>query len=158
MGRKTHPVTPAIRALRGAEIPFTVHLYKYEQNGGAQQAAEELSLEERAVIKTLVFQNEKENGLLILMHGDMQVSAKKLARQLQLKKAEPCDQRLAMKLTGYKLRGISPFGTRTPLPVYVELSIFDLEKIYIKGGKHASLPCTACKVPSQRPGSGKRIV
>ena len=139
MGRKTHPVTPAIRALRGAEIPFTVHLYKYEENGGARQAAEELSLTERAVIKTLVFQNEKKNGLLVLMHGDMQVSAKKLARQLQLKKAAPCDQKLAMKLTGYKVGGISPFGIRTPLPVYVESSIFDLERIYINGGKRGML-------------------
>ena len=139
MGKKTHPATPAIRALRGAKIPFTVHLYKYEEQGGARQAAEMLSIKEHSVIKTLVFEDENKNGLLVLMHGNMRVSAKQLARQLQFKKAAPCDQNLAMKLTGYKVGGISPFGIRPPLPVYVESSIFDLEKLYINGGKRGML-------------------
>jgi len=139
MGRNTYPATPAVRALRRAGIPFTPFLYKYEENGGALQAAEALSIEAHSIIKTLVFQNEKRAGFLVLMHGDMQVSAKKLARQLQFKKAVPCDRSLAMKLTGYKVGGISPFGTRTPLPVYGESSIFDLENIHINGGKRGLL-------------------
>ncbi len=139
MSKKKHPTTPALRALRCAEISFTVFLYKYEEQGGALQAAGALSLEKRAVIKTLVFQNEKKDGLLVLMHGDMQVSAKQLARQLHFKKTVPCDPKQAMKLTGYKVGGISPFGTRTPLPVYFESSILDLKNIYINGGKRGLL-------------------
>ncbi len=139
MGKKAHPVTPAIRALRKAKIPFTVHLYKYEDRGGARQAADTLSLEARMVIKTLVFQDENKHGRLVLMHGDQQVSGKQLARQLRCKKAAPCDQNMAMQLTGYRVGGISPFGTRTALPVYVESSIFDLEVIYINGGKRGML-------------------
>ncbi len=139
MGKKAHPVTPAIRSLRKAKIPFTVHLYKYEDKGGARHAAESLSLEARMVIKTLVFQDENRHGFQVLMHGDQQVSGKQLARQLGCKKAAPCDPDKAMKLTGYRVGGISPFGTQTALPVYVESSIFDLEVIYINGGKRGML-------------------
>jgi Cys-tRNA(Pro) deacylase len=139
MGKKAYPVTPGIRVLRKEDIPFTVHLYTYADKGGARQAAAALKLDPHAVIKTLVFQNEHNNGQLVLMHGDAQVSAKQLARQLQCKQAIPCDANLAMKLTGYKVGGISPFGTRTTLPVYVEASIFDLDTIYINGGKRGLL-------------------
>lgn len=139
MGKKAHPVTPAIRALREAKIPFTAHLYKYEDKGGARQAADELSLKEHVVIKTLVFQDENKCGFLVLMHGDQQVSGKQLARQLGCKKAEPCDHNKAMQLTGYRVGGISPFGTRTALPIYAESSIFDLKVIYINGGKRGML-------------------
>ncbi len=139
MGKKAHPVTPAIRTLRQAKVPFSIHLYQYEDKGGARQAAAALSLEERTVIKTLVFQDENKRCFQVLMHGNLQVSAKQLARQLGCKTAEPCDQKQAMKLTGYKVGGISPFGTRTSLPVYVESSIFDLEAIYINGGKRGLL-------------------
>lgn len=139
MGKKAYPVTPGIRALRQAEIPFTVHQYAYADKGGARQAAADLGLAAHAVIKTLVFQDERSNGLLVLMHGDAQVSAKQLARQLQHKQVTPCDAGLAMKLTGYKVGGISPFGTQQVLPIYVEASIFDLETIYINGGKRGLL-------------------
>jgi len=139
MGKKAHPVTPAIRTLRQEKVPFSVWLYKYEDKGGARQAAAALSLEERTVIKTLVFQDENKRCFQVLMHGNLQVSAKQLARQLGCKKAEPCDHQRATKLTGYKVGGISPFGTRTSLPVYVESSIFDLEAIYINGGKRGLL-------------------
>lgn len=139
MGKKAHPATPAIRTLRKESVPFGVHLYTYEDKGGARQAAEALSLETRRVIKTLVFQDENKSGLLVLMHGDLQVSAKQLARQLRCKNAAPCDQTTAMKLTGYKIGGISPFGTRTALPVFVESSIFNLETIYINGGRRGLL-------------------
>jgi len=139
MGKKAYPVTPAIRVLRQEKIPFTVHLYKVADRGGARQAAAALSLEEREVIKTLVFQDENKNGLLVLMHGDLQVSAKQLARQLQCKTAVPCDKKQANQLTGYQVGGISPFGTRTSLQVYAEASIFDFETIYINGGKRGLL-------------------
>jgi len=139
MGKKAFPVTPGIRALRQANIPFTVFQYPYTDKGGARQAAAALGLAAHVVVKTLVFKDERQNGLLVLMHGDAQVSAKQLARQLQTKQVIPCDAGLATKLTGYKVGGISPFGTRHPLPVYAESSIFDLETIYINGGKRGLL-------------------
>jgi len=139
MGKKAYPVTPGIRALRQADIEFSVHQYTYVDKGGVRQAAEALDLAAHAVVKTLVFQDEHKNGLLVLMHGDAQVSAKQLARQLQQKQVTPCDAGLALKLTGYKVGGISPFGTRQSLPVYVESSIFDLDTIYINGGRRGLL-------------------
>lgn len=139
MAKKAYPVTPAIRQLRRENAPFTVHLYHYEDRGGARQAAAALSLEAREVIKTLVFQDENKNGLLVLMHGDSQVSAKQLARQLGCKTALPCDPKEALKLTGYQVGGISPFGTRTALSVYVEASVFNLAAIFINGGKRGML-------------------
>lgn len=139
MGKKAQPVTSAIRVLRKEKVPFTVHLYHYEDKGGARQAAAALCLEERTVIKTLVFQDENKHSFLVLMHGDLQVSAKQLARQLRCKTAAPCDRKQAMKLTGYKVGGISPFGTRASLPVYAEASVFDLKDIYINGGKRGLL-------------------
>ncbi len=139
MGKKAFPITPAIRILRKTKPPFSVHLYNYEDRGGARQAARALSLPEDAIIKTLVFQDHRNKGLLVLMHGDRQVSARQLARTLNCKKATPCDPQQAFKLTGYKVGGISPFGTRTALPVYVESSILDLETLYINGGKRGML-------------------
>ena len=139
MGKKAYPVTPAIRVLRKEKVSFTVHLYKYIDKGGARQAAAELSLEERGVIKTLVFQDENKQGLLMLMHGDQLVSGKQLARQIGCKGVTPCDPQQALKLTGYMVGGISPFGTRNKLPVYAEASIFDLQEIYINGGKRGML-------------------
>jgi len=139
MGKKAYPVTPGIRTLRAEHIPYTVHQYKYQDKGGARQAAEALGLEASCVVKTLVFQDESQNGLLVLMHGNAQVSAKQLARQLQCKQVLPCDGKQAQKLTGYKVGGISPFGTRLSLPVYAEATIFELETIYINGGKRGLL-------------------
>ena len=139
MGKKAHPMTPAIRALRQKKVSFSVHLYKYTDKGGARQAAAALSQAERTVVKTLVFEDENKRCFLVLMHGNLQVSAKQLARQLGCKKAEPCNPQRAMRLTGYKVGGISPFGTRTSLPVYTEASIFDLPAIYINGGKRGLL-------------------
>ena len=139
MGKKAHPITPAIRTLRKEKVPFSVHLYNYEDKGGALQAAAALSLEAESVIKTLVFQDENKHCFLVLMHGNLQVSAKQLARQLRCKQATPCDHKQATKLTGYKVGGISPFGSRTSLPVYVEASVFDRGAIYINGGKRGLL-------------------
>jgi len=139
MAKTAYPVTPAIRQLRKEKIAFTVHLYSYADRGGARQAAAALSLAAREVIKTLVFEDDNGHGLLVLMHGDLQVSAKQLARELGFKTVLPCNPKQARKLTGYQVGGISPFGTRTTLPVYVESSVFDLSAIYINGGKRGLL-------------------
>ena len=136
-------VTPAIRVLRASNVPFTEHLYRYEERGGTRVSARELGVDEHVVIKTLVMQDERKQPLLVLMHGDREVSTKNLARQIGAKAVEPCDAAVAGRHTGYQVGGTSPFGTRKGLPVYVEASILDLPRIYINGGKRGFLVALA---------------
>jgi Cys-tRNA(Pro) deacylase len=142
MAKQNHiayPVTPAIRLLREKHIPFVPHLYPYQEHGGTHHAAAMLTVPEHAVIKTLVMMTDEHQCLLVLMHGDCNVSTKKLARTLSVKQVTPCSEEDAHKYTGYLVGGISPFGTRTRLPVYAQTTIFSLERIYINGGKHGFL-------------------
>lgn len=137
------PVTPAIRALRAAGVPFTEHLYAYEEKGGTKVSARELGVDEHAVIKTLVMQDETGEPLIVLMHGDMQVSTKNLARHLGKKAITPCLPDVAHKHTGYLVGGTSPFGTRKAMPVFAEATIFELDRIYINGGARGFLVALA---------------
>ncbi|HVF55756.1 MAG TPA: Cys-tRNA(Pro) deacylase [Pyrinomonadaceae bacterium] len=134
-----YPVTPAVRLLREKKIEFEPHLYDYEERGGTRHSAAALGVDEHAVVKTLVMQTEARKALVVLMHGDREVSTKALARTLGVKTISPCDPSTAQKHTGYMVGGTSPFGTRAVLPVYVERTIFDLPKIYINGGKRGFL-------------------
>jgi Cys-tRNA(Pro) deacylase len=137
--RVSFPVTPAIRVLRAQSVNFGQHLYSYEERGGTAVSARELGVSEHAVIKTLVMEDDSKRPLLVLMHGDRQVSTKNLARQVGVKTIAPCAPAIADRHTGYQVGGTSPFGTRKALPVYAELSIFDLDLIYINGGKRGYL-------------------
>lgn len=130
-----YPVTTAIRQLRVQKIDFVPYVYEYEEKGGTAQTAKELNVDEHSVIKTIVMENEQGKPLIVLMHGDCEISTKELARELSIKKVQPCDAAKATKATGYMFGGTSPFGTKTRMPVYVESTIMDLEKIYINGGK-----------------------
>jgi Cys-tRNA(Pro) deacylase len=132
---KQYPVTQAVRSLRTGKIDFIPHLYRYEEHGGTHQAASILNVPEHEVIKTLVMEVDSRWQLLVLMHGDREVSTKKLACELGVKRVSPCDPISAEKHTGYKVGGISPFGTRKSLPVCVESSIMMLDRIFINGGK-----------------------
>ena len=134
-----HPITPAIRFLREKKIRFAPHLYKYVEHGGTRESAKQLGLDEHAVIKTLVFETSEKKPLVVLMHGDREVSTKNLARQIGVKSVEPASADRATKWTGYMFGGTSPFGTKMELPVYVERTIFDLNRIYINGGKRGFL-------------------
>ncbi len=134
-----YPVTPAVRLLREKKVSFAPRLYEYEERGGTRRSAEELGVDEHAVVKTLVMETEAKKPLVVLMHGDREVSTKQLARALGVKTVSPCDPQTAQKHTGYVVGGTSPFGTRTRLPVYVERTIFGLPKIYINGGKRGFL-------------------
>ncbi|MCB2191867.1 MAG: aminoacyl-tRNA deacylase [Deltaproteobacteria bacterium] len=133
------PATPALHALKGAGVAFTPRPYDYVPHGGTAEAASQLKIEEHQVIKTLVMQDESGEPLLVLMHGDKEVSTKNLARQLGRKSVEPCAERDAQRYTGYQVGGISPFGTRRKLPVCVEKGILELERLYINGGKRCLL-------------------
>jgi Cys-tRNA(Pro) deacylase len=149
MARKEHaPETPATSFLRQHHVAFTEHLYNYIERGGTAESAKQLGVDEHAVVKTLVMQDQDAKPLIILMHGDRQVSLKNFARQIGAKKVEPCKPEVAQRHTGYQVGGTSPFGTRKPLPVYVECSILALPAIYINGGHRGFLVQIAPKVLS----------
>ena len=131
--------TPAIHYLRERKIPFTEHEYRYEERGGTAVSSRELGVNEHAVIKTLVMEDDAKQPLLVLMHGDKEVSTKNLARQIGRKTVVPCAPDVAQKHTGYLVGGTSPFGTRKQMPVYLERSIADLDRIYINGGRRGFL-------------------
>lgn len=120
-------------------IEFVPHLYDYVEKGGTRESSKQLGVDDRAVIKTLVFETNEKKPLIVLMHGDHEVSTKTLARLLGVKSVEPATTERASKWTGYQFGGTSPFGTQTALPVYVEKSILSLDKIYINGGKRGFL-------------------
>lgn len=134
-----HPVTPAIRALRAAKVSFEPRLYAYETHGGTQRSAAELGVEEHRVIKTIVLETDEGTPLIALMHGDMQVSTKKLARLRDAKSVRPCDPAVALKHTGYQVGGTSPFGTRRTIDVYMHEGIAALSRVLINGGKRGFL-------------------
>lgn len=139
MAKEKSPVTAAVRQLRAAGVAFTDHPYEYEEKGGTAVSARELDVNEYAVIKTLVMQDEDKNPLIVLMHGNMQVSTKELARVLGVKTIQPCDPDTANRHTGYLVGGTSPLGTRKSLPIYMERTILDLPRIFINGGKRGYL-------------------
>ena len=139
MAKARFPVTPAVRQLRQARVDFSEHLYDHQEHDGAPPAARELNLDLNSVVKTIVFADEGSNAHLVLMHGNLEVSGKNLARQLACKSLTSCTPEAAHQHTGYLVGGISPFGTRKPLLVYIEASILELTRIYINGGKRGFL-------------------
>ena len=126
--------TPATAWLRQRRIAFTEHPYTYVDRGGTEESSRQLGVPHNHVVKTLVMQDERANPLIILMHGDMQVNTKNLARAIGAKSVEPCKPEVAQRHSGYLVGGTSPFGTRKQIPVYVEATILDLPKILINGG------------------------
>jgi Cys-tRNA(Pro) deacylase len=139
MVKNKFPTTQAVRYLKGKGIPFLPRLYNYQENGGTEVAARELGADEHLVIKTLVMEDDEGSPLLILMHGDKEVSTKALARILNVKTVTPCTPEAANRHSGYIVGGISPFGTRKALRVFVEESILALPKIFINAGKRGFL-------------------
>jgi len=139
MAKEKIPSTQAIRQLKQYQVEFEPCPYKYEDKGGTRVSARELQVDEHQVIKTLVMEDEQGQGLIVLMHGDQEVSLKQLARQLGVKQVTPCAAQKADRLTGYQTGGISPFGTRQALPVYLETTIAELPEIYINGGRRGLL-------------------
>lgn len=131
---KREPVTPAVRMLRAAGVAFDGHPYSYEQ-GGTAEFASQLGVDEHAVIKTLILEDDNRKPLVMLMHGDREVATGLLARAIGAKRVRPCEPAVADKHSGYRVGGTSPFGTRTAMPVYCERSITELPRIFINGGK-----------------------
>ncbi|HEX6414683.1 MAG TPA: aminoacyl-tRNA deacylase [Burkholderiales bacterium] len=132
-------MTPATSFLKQRGVAFSEHEYEYVEHGGTEWPARALEVPEYHIIKTLVMEDEARKPLIVLMHGDRTVSTKNLARQTDRKNIEPCKPEVAQRHTGYQVGGTSPFGTRKPLPIYAERSIFDLPEIYINGGRRGLL-------------------
>jgi Cys-tRNA(Pro) deacylase len=140
MAKKEHiSETPATQWLRKQGVAFSEHPYEYEEHGGTTVSARELGVDEHAVVKTLIMQDDAAKPLIVLMHGDRKVSTKNLARQIGCKSVEPCKPEVAQRHSGYMVGGTSPFGTKKTMPVYVEQSILALDKIYINGGRRGYL-------------------
>ena len=132
-------MTAAVRVLQSQGVAFDPCLYKYEEKGGTKHSAQELGVNEHAVVKTLIMETDAHAPLIVLMHGDKQVSTKQLARLIGAKSVTPCKPEVADKHSGYKVGGTSPFGTKRNMPVYMEESIAALERIYINGGQRGFL-------------------
>lgn len=139
MAKSRTPVTAAVRALRAAGINHTEHLYRYEDHPGAFGGAAALGLDAHQVIKTLVMEDDSGAPLIVLMHGDREVSTKQLARNLCTKSISPCDPSVAQHHSGYRVGGTSPFGLRRTMPVLMERTIADLDRVYVNGGKRGFL-------------------
>ncbi|ACY32497.1 UNVERIFIED_CONTAM: Cys-tRNA(Pro) deacylase [Comamonas sp. A-3] len=131
--------TPATQMLRAHKVEFTEHPYDYVEHGGTEESARQLGLDEHAVVKTLVMQDQDAKPLIVLMHGDCKVSTKNLARQIGAKSVEPCKPDVANRHSGYLVGGTSPFGTRREMPVYIEETILALPRIAINGGRRGYL-------------------
>ena len=139
MAQKDYPKTNAIRCLLDHGIEFEVFAYKYEERGGTRVSSRELGVDEHIVVKTLVMETDAHDPLIVLMHGDCEVSTKQLARLLNVKSVAPCDPKVAHRHSGYVVGGTSPLGTKRPMPVYCEASILDLDHIYINAGARGML-------------------
>ena len=133
------PSTPATRLLRERRIAYTEHLYRYEERGGTRVSARELGVDEHAVVKTLVMEDDAGEPLVVLMHGDREVSTKALARQIGRKAVQICRPEVANRHSGYQVGGTSPLGTRKVMPVFVERSILALPRIFVNGGSRGFL-------------------
>ena len=142
------PVTAATRFLKEHGVEFTPHLYDYVEKGGTATSSSSLGVDEHSVVKTLIMEDEARQPLIILMHGDRQVSTKYLARELGVKTISPCKPEVADRHSGYQVGGTSPFGTRRAMPVCLEKTIAELPKIYINGGKRGFLSASTRKSSS----------
>ena len=156
MAKRDHvSETPATQLLKAHKVVYTEHPYEYLEHGGAQHSAAVLGLDPFTVVKTLIMQDQDAKPLIILMHGDRQVSTKNLARQIGAKKVEPCRPEVAQRHSGYLVGGTSPFGLRKTMPVHVESSILALERIWINGGRRGFLvglaPTVLTEVLGARP-------
>lgn len=140
MSKSSHvSETPATAFLKKNGVAFTEHSYDYEERGGTRASSEKLGVDEHVVVKTLVMEDEDKKPLVVLMHGDREVSTKNFARQIGRKRVEPCVPDVAQRHSGYQVGGTSPFGLRKPVPIFVERTILDLDRIYINGGRRGFL-------------------
>jgi Cys-tRNA(Pro) deacylase len=139
VSKDKQPVTNAIRVLRQHGVAWTDHPYAYEERGGTEVSARELGVPEHQVVKTLIMEDDRRQPMIVLMHGDREVSTKNLARHHGVKSVTPCAPAVADRHSGYVVGGTSPFGTRRAMPVYMQSTIATLPRVYINGGRRGYL-------------------
>lgn len=131
--------TPATQFLRQQKVKFDEHSYNYVEHGGAMESSRQLGVDAHQVAKTLIMEDENSRPLIVLMHGDCEVSTKNLARQIGAKKVAPCAPATAQRHSGYLVGGTSPFATRKKMPVWIERTLLDFPLIYLNGGRRGYL-------------------
>jgi Cys-tRNA(Pro) deacylase len=136
---QSYPITSAIRFLRDKKVSFEPYSYEYEDRGGTAVSSRELGFDEHHIIKTLIMEDDRKRPMIVLMHGDRQVSTKNLARELKVKSVTPCEPEVANRHSGYVVGGTSPFATRKAMPVIMQKTIAKLPFILINGGKKGFL-------------------
>lgn len=139
MMKQIIPVTTAVRLLRDKKIQFQPYFYEYEEKGGTAVSSRELGVDEHIVVKTLIMEDDAKKPMIVLMHGDRQVSTKQLARELNVKIVKPCEPEMANRHSGYVVGGTSPFATKKQMPVIMQKTIIELPFIFINGGKKGFL-------------------
>ena len=150
-------MTMAIRTLKAAKATFELLTYDYTPHGGTIQCANELGIDHHATIKTIILEDEHKKPFVCLMHGDCEISVKNLARARGTKTVTPCTPETADRHSGYHVGGTSPFGTRKPMKVYIESSIFELPKIYINAGHRGICAAMSPSVLEQVLGNTQRV-
>ena len=138
-GKEHASETPATQLLKRRAVIYSEHLYDYVENGGTAESSRQLGVDEHHVVKTLIMEDDTAQPLVVLMHGDLQVSTKNLARQIGAKKVQNCKPEVAQRHSGYLVGGTSPFGTKKAMPIYVEATVLELPRIYINGGQRGYL-------------------
>lgn len=139
MSEQAIPMTTAVRLLKEKSIQFEPAFYEYEEKGGTTVSSRELGVDEHVVIKTLIMEDDNKKPMIVLMHGDRQVSTKQLARELGVKSVKPCEPDVANRHSGYVVGGTSPFATKKQTNVIMQKTIADLDFIFINGGKKGFL-------------------
>jgi Cys-tRNA(Pro)/Cys-tRNA(Cys) deacylase len=133
--------TPATRALDQAGVAFTLHEYVYDPNAEriGMQAAEALGVEPARLLKTLmakVFATKAGDTVVcVLAPSDREVNLKKLAVAAHAKSAAMLGAAEAERVTGYHVGGISPFGQKKRVPVFIEQSALAFERLVLNGGR-----------------------
>ncbi len=147
--------TPATQFLKQHNVAFEEHPYDYVDHGGARESAKQLGVDLHQVAKTLIMEDEHAHPLVVVMHGDCEVSTKNLARQIGVKKVSPCTPEVAQKHSGYLVGGTSPFATRKKMPIWLESSLLEFPIIYLNGGRRGYLislpPATLTNLLDARP-------
>ena len=133
------PSTPALRWLRANNVDHQVHVYPYVERGGTKASAAAFNVDEHVIIKTLIFEDNAKQPLIVLMHGDREVSTKALARAIGVRSVAPCAPATAQKHSGYRVGGTSPFAPKKSMPVYVQDGVTALPEVYVNGGARGLL-------------------
>jgi Cys-tRNA(Pro)/Cys-tRNA(Cys) deacylase len=127
--------TPATVALERAGVAFTLHEYDYDPDAAriGMQAAESLGVAPQRLLKTLM---AKAGGIVcVLIASDREVSLKKLAAAAGTKDAAMLAPAEAERATGYRVGGISPFGQKKRVRVFVDRAALGYATVIVNGGR-----------------------